>query len=73
MSEAKMIHDTERLVAGDILTRQAHGLKKYGVTVAENPLPLRAWAQHAYEEALDFAVYLKRIIQEIDDLEGKGK
>ena len=60
------IPDTERLVAGDILTRQQHGLKKYGTSVANNPLTLRAWLQHAYEETLDQAVYLRRAIQQID-------
>jgi len=60
------IPDTERLVAGDILTRQQHGLNKYGVSVANNQLTQRQWLQHAYEEALDLAVYLKRLMQEMD-------
>jgi spore coat protein CotF len=51
--------DTESLVAGDILTRQQHGLNKYGVSVANNSLNLRQWLQHAYEETLDKAVYLR--------------
>jgi hypothetical protein len=42
------------------------GVAKYGTTVADNPLPLRAWLQHAYEETLDEAIYLKRAIEEID-------
>jgi len=52
----------EALVVQDIARRQAHGLAKYGVTVADNPLTEFEWLQHAYEEALDLAVYLKRII-----------
>ena len=60
------IPDTERLVAGDILTRQQHGLNKYGTSVANNPLTQRQWLQHAYEEALDLAVYLKRLMQDMD-------
>lgn len=56
----------ELLVVQDIARRQAHGVRKYGTTVAGNPLPLRAWLQHAYEEALDLAVYLRRSIAEID-------
>jgi len=36
------------------------------VTVADNPLELREWLQHAYEETLDKAVYLKRAIDEIN-------
>lgn len=35
-------------------------------TVAENPLPLRQWLQHALEEALDQAVYLQRAIEELE-------
>lgn len=56
----------EALVCNDITRRQAHGIAKYGMTVADNPLPLRAWLQHAYEETLDSAVYLRRAIAEID-------
>lgn len=57
---------TEATVCADIARRQAHGRAKYGTTVAENPLPLRAWLQHAYEECLDKAVYLKRAIEQMD-------
>jgi hypothetical protein len=58
--------DTETLVCQDILARQKVGLKKYGATMADNPLPLREWLQHAYEETLDQALYLKRAMQEMD-------
>jgi len=47
-------------VCRDIAERQARGIAKYKTTVADNPLTLRQWLQHAYEEALDLAVYLKR-------------
>jgi hypothetical protein len=63
--------DTEYKVAEDIFRRQALGLKKYGVTVTGNPLPLRDWLQHQYEELLDAAIYCKRAIEEIDNA-GKG-
>ena len=42
------------------------GIAKYGTTVADNPLSLRQWLQHAFEETLDKAIYLKRAIAEID-------
>jgi hypothetical protein len=58
---------TERAVCLDIAKRQRHGFKKYGVTVADAPLDLKAWLQHAYEECLDQAIYLKRAIREIDN------
>ena len=61
-----MIQDTETLVCFDIRCRQQLGVNKYGTTVAGNPLTQRQWLQHAYEECLDQAVYLKRLLQEID-------
>jgi len=56
----------EAMVCADIEKRQQLGIKKYGTTVAENPLTLREWLQHTYEEALDMAVYLRRAIDEIE-------
>lgn len=56
----------EARVIEDIAKRQALGVAKYGTTVADNPLTLRAWLQHALEESLDMAIYLKRAIAEID-------
>ena len=56
---------TEARVIVDIAERQAHGIAKYGTTVADNPLALKEWMQHAYEELLDGAVYLKRAMEEI--------
>lgn len=58
--------DTESEVINDILARQQRGLETYGTTVANNPLPLREWLQHQYEELLDAAIYCKRAIQEMD-------
>jgi len=57
---------TEGLVCDDIAARQKMGTAKYGTTVCANPLELKQWLQHAYEEALDQAIYLKRAIQELD-------
>jgi hypothetical protein len=59
--------DIEYKVAEDIFRRQALGFKKYGITVAGNPLPLREWLQHQYEELLDAAIYCRRAIEEIDN------
>lgn len=50
-----------------IASRQRLGIVKYGKTVADNPLALRDWLQHALEEVLDQAVYLKRAINEINN------
>lgn len=57
---------TTEAVRADLLRRATFGLAKYGQSVADNPLPLRDWLNHAYEEALDKAVYLKRAIEELD-------
>lgn len=56
----------EAAVCADIARRQQLGIAKYGRTVADNPLDLRAWLQHAYEETLDQAIYLRRAIAELD-------
>ena len=61
-----LVSGTELDVCKDIAMRQRMGINKYGTTVAENPLGLREWLVHAYQEALDQAIYLKRAIEEID-------
>lgn len=57
---------TEAKVCEDIAKRQQLGIAKYGTTVAANPLSHKEWLQHAYEEALDMAIYLRRAIEEIE-------
>lgn len=64
------ISGTELEVAKDIFRRQQLGIKKYGTTVKDNPLTLTQWLQHAYEETLDAAVYLKRAIAELEGEQG---
>lgn len=59
-------------MSNNIAARQRLGIQKYGTTVAGNPLILREWLQHAYEEALDQAIYLKRAISEMEG-EAKGE
>ncbi len=55
-------------VARDIEARARVGWHKYGTSVGASPLPTVAWVRHAYEEALDLAVYLRRVLA---DMEGK--
>lgn len=62
-----MITGTEARVVELIAKRQQLGLRKYGVSVEMNALPLKAWLQHALEEALDQAIYLQRAIEELED------
>ena len=56
----------ELAVCNDITQRQAKGIAKYGTTVADNQGDLKYWLQHAYEETLDKAIYLKRAIAELE-------
>lgn len=66
IQQIKSASGIEAMVCLDIMVRQEQGIKKYGMTVAENPLSLKQWLQHAYEECLDQAIYLKRAIEEND-------
>lgn len=68
-----MVVGIEKTVCEDIAKRQQLGIKKYGVTVADNPLKLKEWLTHAYEETLDNAVYLRRAIAEIEKYEEMNK
>lgn len=67
------LKDTEYQVIQDIMERKKRGLGKYGVSVSDNPLTLREWLQHQYEELLDAAIYCKRAIQQIDEMADDGK
>lgn len=61
--ESREVSGIEAMVCADIARRQQAGIAKYGTTVADNPLKVREWVRHAYEESLDFCVYLKRLEQ----------
>lgn len=49
----------EARVCADIAARQAVGVRKYGGTLADNQAGRVERIRHAYEEALDLAVYLR--------------
>lgn len=51
-------------VIGDLVKREQRGIRKYGTTVDRIDLNEQEWLQHAYEEALDLALYLKKFIHE---------
>lgn len=61
-----MTHGIEAKVCADIQARQQLGMNKYGISVKDNPLSLREWLEHAYQECLDQAIYLRRAMQELD-------
>lgn len=56
----------ESRVCADIAARQRLGIAKYGRTVEQSPDDM---LRHAYEEALDLAVYLKAEIERRTDHE----
>lgn len=47
-----------------LLARSVVGLRKYGVTTERRDLSKIRWLRHAQEEALDFAVYLEKLISD---------
>jgi len=49
-------------VIADMRVREERGFMKYGTTVDRTDLTQAQWLQHAYEEALDLAIYLKKVI-----------
>lgn len=49
-------------VINDLKEREHKGLSTYGTTVDRTDLTEKEWLQHAYEEALDLAIYLKKLM-----------
>lgn len=49
-------------IIDDLLAREDKGLKEYGTTMDRTDLTELDWLQHAYEEALDLSIYLKKLI-----------
>lgn len=52
-------------VMTDLLSRQAIGIQTYGYTLSAAPIDLAGWLQHAYEEALDQACYLRAALEKL--------
>jgi hypothetical protein len=50
-------------VRADLAARSALGQAKYGTTLARTDLTRAQWLTHAYQEALDLALYLRRLIE----------
>lgn len=48
----------------DLRSREKMGIEKYGVSVDKAKLDTLQWMQHAYEESLDHAIYMKKLILE---------
>lgn len=52
---------TEQVI-NDIQQRELKGIETYGTTMDRQDLTQDQWLQHAYEESLDFAIYLRKLI-----------
>jgi hypothetical protein len=65
--EREVNSNTLKAVIEDLESREQRGLSKYKTTVDRDDLLLRDWLQHAYEEVLDQAMYLKKAIILIDE------
>lgn len=60
-------------VIKEIAQRSEAGLAKYGTTMDRTDLVASDWIQHAYEEALDMAIYLKRLKKDMLAMEEELK
>ena len=56
---SKFLYD----IIDDLLFREEKGRAEYGTTMDRTDLREDEWLQHEYEEALDLAIYLKKIIK----------
>ena len=63
----------EYRVCAKITQRAALGKKKYGTTMERDDLTPLDWLKHAQEEAMDLAVYLEKLIQELEELKKGAK
>jgi hypothetical protein len=55
---SKVLND----VVMDMIMREKRGFIEYKKTMDREDLTQREWLQHAYEETLDLALYLKKIL-----------
>ena len=52
---------TEQVI-NDIQQRELKGIETYGTTMDREDITQDQWLQHAYEESLDFCIYLKKLL-----------
>ena len=62
-----MIDTVVQEVREDLQQRSEVGIEKYNTTLDRKDVDLKGWLQHAYEETLDKALYLKRAIRELEE------
>jgi hypothetical protein len=52
-------------IAHLLRSRSETGIRKYGTTLDRTDLEVKQWIDHAIEEALDHALYLQRLKDEL--------
>ena len=52
-------------IAHLLRSRSETGIRKYGTTMDRTDLGVKQWIDHAIEEALDHALYLQRLKDEL--------
>jgi hypothetical protein len=60
----KYVSDLLNEVIVDMILREKKGFSEYNHTMDRTDLTKEEWIQHAYEEALDLALYLKKIMKQ---------
>lgn len=55
--------ETEESVIEKIYSRREAGRNKYGTTMERTDLTRKQWLVHAQEEAMDFVIYLEKLIK----------
>ena len=58
----KYVSELLNEVIVDLIMREKKGYSEYKQTMDRTDLTKDEWLQHAYEEALDLALYLKKIM-----------
>lgn len=54
----------EEKVVAKIRDRREKGVAKYGVTMERTDLTRLDWLNHAQQEAMDFVIYLEKLISD---------
>lgn len=60
--------EIENRVIEKIKQRQEVGMKKYGMSVKDNPAGILEWLNHLQEELLDASIYIEKLKDEISNL-----
>ncbi len=71
-----MIEDVSDPIVESVMermaSRSAQGMATYGVPMTREDVSTIEWLRHAQEEALDLAVYLERVISDLEAVSKVG-